>query len=113
MLNITGVQEMTCKQWSNYETESVAVWINRDQAMQEAIREIAQDIWDNALADEILTRHQSAWYNLSNVIKVFVKQQNPLTEQASLFSDLLDKALSEVDWREIAEYFLADIQCSE
>ncbi len=95
--------------WSNNETETVAVWMDRDRGMQETVREIARDIWDNAAADEILTRQQAAWHSLSNVTKQLVKQENPLAEQASMFSDLLDQAVSEVDWRQIAEYFLEGI----
>ena len=96
--------------WSNDETETVAVWMDRDLGMQETVREIARDIWDNAAADEMLTRQQAAWHSLSNIIKQLVKQENPLAEQASMFSDLLDQALTEVDWRQIAEHFLESME---
>ena len=45
---------------------------------------------------------------LASSLKDWIESQNPIAENASLFADLLNSALSEVDWQEIAENFLAE-----
>jgi hypothetical protein len=45
---------------------------------------------------------RTAWYVLENGRKT-----------ASLFTDLLNAALGEVDWHEIAEHFLTDVEKTE
>ncbi len=46
---------------------------------------------------------------LTEQLKSELEEASPLTE-ASMFSDLLNAALSEVDWREIAEAFLEEVE---
>ena len=44
-------------------------------------------------------------YNAAEDIKNYVADFNPLTGTATLFTDLLNAALSEVNWCEIAKSF--------
>jgi hypothetical protein len=59
-------------------------------------------------------KRPSAWFvkripsNHSRSLFCFIEVLNPLTDGASMFTDLLNAALSEVDWHEIAEAFLED-----
>ena len=39
--------------------------------------------------------------------------RNPLADQASFWADLLNAALSEIDWHEVAEHYLSDIEETE
>jgi len=45
---------------------------------------------------------------LASNLKDWIESQNPITESASVFVDLLNSALSQIDWQEIAENFLAE-----
>jgi hypothetical protein len=38
----------------------------------------------------------------------WIEQLNPLADEANLFSDLINAALGEVNWYEIAETFLSE-----
>ena len=110
--------------WKNYETWAVALWIDNEEWSQERAQEIARDarregpahvnvrsgIWDAARAEV---------YILSDEIKTWVRD----TPQdyggmlpdlgATLAADLMGAALDEVDWREIAEHYLADLPADE
>jgi hypothetical protein len=86
--------------WKNYETWLVALWINNDQGTQETALDMARECKNNEHAN----------YDVSHQLKDWIEEQNPLNDNADLFTDLLNAALSEVDWYEIAESFLNDIK---
>ena len=51
---------------------------------------------------------RSQEFILADQIKEFVEEVNPLGDKATMFTDLITTTLSEVDWHEIAEAFLAE-----
>ncbi|MAF43079.1 MAG: hypothetical protein CMI54_02765 [Parcubacteria group bacterium] len=57
---------------------------------------------------EYWTEEETARFTLADTIKEFIEDTNPLLNTASMYTDLLNAALSEVDWNEIAENILAD-----
>lgn len=94
--------------WKNYETWNVALWIDNDQGSYSQRCEMAQDAWDNADGDE-----DEAKRKLADALKDWIEEMNPLASEASMFSDLMNAALGEVDWYEIAENFLEDVDKEE
>ena len=96
----TKTEESKYNGWNNYETWLVALWINNDQGTQETVLDMARNCQNN--------EHER--YDLSHQLKEWIEEQNPLNDNADLFSDLLNAALSEVDWYEIAESFLNDVK---
>lgn len=77
--------------WKNYETWAVALWIDNTQStQQEAYAIIAENPDENAAAQ---------------AFKEWIEDGNPLSEAGSLYSDLLNAALSEVDWYEVAKHY--------
>jgi hypothetical protein len=104
--------DKTYNGWTNYETWSVALWIDNNQGSYSLSRSIAQDAWDEAKADRILTREERARYDLSEALKNWIEEGSPL-DDASLYSDLLSTALSEVNWDEIASHYLDEIDQDE
>lgn len=74
---------------------------------------MSQDAWDNASADRTFTREDRAKLDLADALKEWIEEMNPLGSEASVFSDLLNAALGEVDWYEIAENFLDDVEKDE
>lgn len=89
--------------WKNYETWAVALWIDNDQWLQEYAREMAQNVkTNNPNVDDIIT-HAGI---MAPLLKEWIEEDNPLADKATLFTDLLNAALSEVDWYEIAEHYL-------
>lgn len=99
--------------WKNYETWNVALWIDNDQSTYNMRSEWAQEIWDESEADRNFTREETAKIALADRIKEFVDDNNPLSSEASMYSDILSAALSEVDYYEIAENWLEDVDKAE
>ena len=82
--------------WSSYETWNVALWLDNDEGTQGYMVDLAQEMRDD---------HVSV---LAESIRAYVEEQAP-DLGASMFADLLGAALSSVNWREIAEHYLADL----
>jgi len=80
--------------WSNYESWLVGLWLSNDQSSFDWCRHIV--------------RHSKDLYAAGDEMKDFVDELNPLRDQATIFSDLLNAALSEVDWKDVAEQFCND-----
>ena len=49
---------------------------------------------------------QATTFLLADHLKDSIEDDNPLVDDASPFSDCLDAAISEVDWRELAGAFV-------
>lgn len=88
--------------WTNYETWAVALWVDNDRGLYEESREIVREAKAGAIFADTPT------FAVANALEAWVKDMSPDLE-ASLWSDLLGAALSEVHWYEIAENFLEDI----
>jgi hypothetical protein len=95
--------------WGNYETWAVALWIDNDQRNYSHGQLSAQNAYDNAEASESFTREEQAVIDLANELKEWIESENPLASDVSMFADLLNAALGEVDWHEIAEHLLSDV----
>ena len=93
---------MSYQGWQNYETWATALWIDNEQNSYQHrchLTDIAQE--EDLEKDKRIV-------SLANSLKEWIESANPLAESANLFSDLLQSALSEIDWQEIAENFLAE-----
>jgi hypothetical protein len=81
--------------WKNYETWVTALWIDTDQCSYTESRD--------------LIRGCTEVHEAADILKKWIEDTNPLNDQASLFSDLLSAALSEVDWFEIASNYMLEV----
>ena len=80
--------------WANYETWAVHLWLSNEEDSYHAAR---------AIADE----HEDDW-DRRHAFREWVTEMVELDE-ATLRSDLLGAALSEVDWQEVADAFKEEI----
>jgi hypothetical protein len=101
--------------WKNYETWAVALWIDNDRGSHEYWQERADEIVEEfsgrenndptdvvfALADALKDHHEEA---------AFEEPDNGGLGfgDKGVFTDLLQAALSEVDWREVSVSVLGD-----
>lgn len=104
---------MAYQGWTNYETWCVNLWLSNEEPLYRDCLQLAADVIedDGELSGE--DRPDVQRYKLADVLKEYV---DDLTEQlhpelrsgASFVTDLLSAALSEVNFYEIAEHWLAD-----
>ncbi len=95
--------------WSNYETWVVNLWLGNDEGSYNTCRTFAQRCFEEAVADEVFNRKERACYQLANELKEMVEENNPLASEASVYTDLLNASLSEVNWKEIAKGLLEEV----
>ena len=96
--------------WSNYETWVVNLWLGNDEGSYNTCRTLAQRCYEEAVADQVLSRKERACYQLANELKEMVEDGNPLASEASVYADLINASLSEVNWKEIANSLLDETE---
>ena len=96
--------------YANYETWAVALWLGNDEASHvywseaaESAREEAGRCWQ--VRDQVWTAEKAPLYLLADRIEEEVTEGAP-DFGCTLYADLLNSALSEIDWREVAADFL-------
>jgi hypothetical protein len=102
--------------WTNFETWAVNLWINNDRGSYEHYRELAEI----ALEDTVesyegkldKTAREEATGLLAQRVRGEVEAAAPELG-GTLYSDLLNAALSKVDWLEIAAAFFEDFEPDE
>ena len=95
--------------WTNYETWLVSLWIGNEQGIYESMIEMALEVNTEAEAGEYewQTRPQQALYSLEDRLKDTVEELFDFPTEG-FAADLIGGALSEVDWRSIAEHTLEE-----
>ncbi len=87
--------------WTNYETWVVNLWLDNDEGSQRYWAEEASQALENATASEHSSKEEEAIFALSNQLKE--QHEEGLPELQGFASDLLNAAMSEVNWHEIAK----------
>jgi len=108
------MNEESYQGWTNYETWCVVLWIDNEQPSYEYWRAMARRHKREAPTSEgvrsrIWTAEQAARLNLADQLRGEVTDCAPISE-ATLYTDLLTAALEEVNWREIAENLLEEVE---
>lgn len=106
--------DQTYNGWTNYETWLVFTWLGSEEMHWVNCCRLAQDYYDNTPADEIFTREERAVLHLC----VFLRDEyenaacdwlDESGKSASIWADLLNSALSEVNWHEIASHLIQNV----
>lgn len=90
--------DKTYNGWTNYETWAVKLWMDNDYEEYKH--------WQNR-ADR-----STETYTLAQEIKEVFQNNNPLDGQANVYTELLNGALSEVNWHEIAEALIEEVSAN-
>ena len=101
--------DKTYNGWANYETWNVALWLDNEHLSYRYWREQSQECWDEAEAKAHWTREEEAAFTLADRLKAELEESMP-DLGSSVWADLLGAALSEVNWREIAEHYIEDVE---
>jgi len=109
---MTTSNDNTYNGWTNYPTWNVKLWMDNDQGSYEYWQERANDCFQEAEPQyEGQTKLDDAIFNLASEIECYYSEYygeiSGLSE--SPFGDLLGWALNQVNYREIAENMLSDL----
>lgn len=101
---------MSYNGWSNYETWNVA----NDQGTYGMVREWTEDAIEQAgdtpIGDRIpLTVEETAQRDVAQRLQDFVEENNPLSGDGSMYSDILSANLREVNYDEIAAHWVEEM----
>ena len=97
--------------WYNYETWLLALWIDNEEGSSDYWNQAAQEVYDDSSADSTFTRDERATLDLSDRLKdEFETAQSELVGVTGFWSDLLSAAMSEVNWHEIAEHYIDEVE---
>jgi hypothetical protein len=104
------MSDNTYNGWTNYETWAIAIWLDSDQATYSSWCEQARQHRENAprcqqVIDDTWSEKDAAKYNLADQLKEEITGDAP-DELKGAYSDLLNAALGEVNWDEIAAHYL-------
>ena len=100
------------RDWTNYVTSCVAAFLNGDRQFADECLHLAKQCCERAAHCEsvtsgVQTESQARTLLLADQLQRLVCEYNPLAEEeVSPFSELLDAALSNVDWHDLADSFL-------
>lgn len=102
--------------WTNYETWAVKLWIDNDEGSQRYWDEQAREAWADA-ADKSPNQFMNRADNAKTLLAGRLQSdhdsdsEHPVFEAANgtVYADLLNAALGEVNWHEIADALLADV----
>lgn len=98
--------------WTNYETWNVALWLDNDEDAQNQWTERAKEVWEEAEARQYATRDQAATYQLAEELNECIAGALP-PDLDGMYADLLNAALSEVNWDEIAGHYIEEVDKEE
>lgn len=99
--------------YHNFETWVVHLWLTNDQGTYEYCRDLASECAEAAptcwqVEENVWNETDAARFLLADKLKELIEERNPLSDQPTAFSDLLNAAIQEVDWHEIADALRAD-----
>lgn len=95
--------------WTNYETWVVNLWLDNEPGTHDYWLEVAEDVYNNEAKEQnFLTKMEDAVSILADRLKDNHEENRP--ELPGVYGDMIGAALAEVNWREIAESLLADVE---
>ena len=99
--------------WANYSTWAVADWLNKNDDWQSQAKLHLDDAPTNPLVqDGIWTVREAARSTFADTLREVIEDASPLKDTCCLYSDLVQWALSSVNWQELSESWLSKVSKS-
>lgn len=102
---------MTYNGWKNYETWAVGMYLDGNytgEGTYRAVLGLAEEVVEGATATDVWTVAEARRFNLADALKEFVEER-VRPEEGGLAGDLIGAALSEVEWHDLADHKLAEL----
>lgn len=98
--------------FANYETWLVAVWISNDRKRSEYYRFLAKLIVASGKLgrEERLSTAEGRRNILAINLRTSVEDHSPMRHHTTLYADLMNAALSDVDWYEVANELMTEFE---
>lgn len=98
--------------YTNYETWNCAFWMDNDEGLHETVKELARDAYDNPDPNQYMTLERRRVSTLKDSLKALYEEHANawMSDQASFFADIFNSALAQVNWYELAENLLEEIE---
>lgn len=96
--------------WANHETWLVKLWIDNEEGTQCYWQEEAQSAFYTAEADRTFTKKEQAILKLMDELEEWHRAQVDYVEVGGFVADLLNAAMSKVNWHEIADSLVGDAE---
>lgn len=98
--------------WANYNTWLVYTWMNNDEDSQKFFTEMVKDVYTVAEDQEYFTKQEEAVIMMAERLKEYFedKMYFEAESMSSLMRDMLNSAISDVDWHEIASHSVEDME---
>jgi hypothetical protein len=103
--------------WSNYETWAVKLWIDNEKGSYNEWREHTRAVWESSedkSPNQFLDKRSNAVATLADLLEATYdsSSDHPVFAAANgtVYADLLNAALADVNWHEIATAMLDDME---
>lgn len=97
--------------WSNYETWATKLWLDNVESDYRMWCANAEEAYADAVATSYFTRDRVAVHSLADVLREYHEGNAPTLHGP--YGDLINSALAEVNWTEIAESLIEDVDKPE
>lgn len=103
---------MSYNGWKNYETWAVGMFLDGNYTGEGTYREVLEVTTNAVAGSHGQDESYSPVYAVADALEQYVRDEVE-TGEASLASDLLGAALSEVNWRELADHKVEEVTENE
>jgi hypothetical protein len=95
--------------WSNYATWLINLHLENSEVVYSEVNELAEASIDSATEgrSDCESKEKAILY-LSESIKDYIENHNPLSEDTGLYSDMIKSVIASANYYEIAESWLQD-----
>ena len=88
--------------WTNYETWNCKLWLDNDEGSQELQREWLEQAQNTPKVD-VWTREETTKFTIADLIREYIEENNPLANDATMYSDIMMAGLQSINYNEIAQ----------
>ena len=106
-------QPETYNGWKNYPTWAVNLWLSNDEPLyREALERTSDTIENPPHLSEYWDEEQTARYNVADMLKDWMEElcEDQIEYGASMYTDLIGYALSQVEWDEVADAWIEQVK---